>query len=407
MVDMPVAGRVLDRNGLTHAVGNLLDESRTDALRREHDAFDDAAAGQSESLVLFGAGNLGRKTLAGLRKAGVEPVSFTDSNPDLWNKCVDGLNIVAPEEAARLYGATSTFVITIWTGEGYDRMGDRTQTLHSLGCRRVVPFTLLFWKYAELFLPHYAVDLPHGVLDQAEEVVRGCDLWSDGASRFEYLAQLRWRLLSDFDEMPNPGPPPTYFPRDLFQLRDREIFVDCGAFDGDTILSLLEQPKGSSASVYAFEADPGNFRNLQRTVSTVPHSGVLKIHNLAVGASGGPVKFRAFSNEASYVSPLSGDISVDCVTLDQMLGGLEPTFIKMDIEGAELDALRGASEVIGRCAPLLAICSYHRQDHLWKIPLLIQSLNRNYRFYLRPHLLEGWDLVCYAVPPERVELHNG
>jgi FkbM family methyltransferase len=407
MADMPVADCILDRNGLTDAVRNLLDESRAHALCREHDAFDSAAAGQNESLVLFGAGNLGRKTLAGLRKAGIEPVSFTDSNSALWNQRVDGLNVIAPEEAARLYGTTSTFVITIWTGEGYDRMGERRQKLNSIGCRRVVPFTLLFWKYADLFLPHYAVDLPHGVLDQAEEVVRGCDLWSDDASRFEYLAQLRWRLLSDFDVMPNPVAPPTYFPRDLFQLKEREIFVDCGAFDGDTIRSLLEQPNGSSASVYAFEADPGNFANLQKTVSQVPHSGLFTIYNLAVGASSGPVRFRAFSNEASYVSALGGDISVDSVTLDQMLGGVEPTFIKMDIEGAELDSLRGASEIIGRCAPRLAICSYHRQDHLWRIPLLIQSLNRNYQFYLRPHLLEGWDLVCYAIPSQRARIQPG
>ena len=208
--------------------------------------------------------------------------------------------------------------------------------------------------------------------------------------------------MSDFDILPNPVAPPMYFPSDLFQLTDHELFVDCGAYDGDTIRSLLQQPNGSSASIHAFEADPGNFERLRETTSRLPHHGSIAIYNLAVGASSGSVMFRALSNEASYISPLSGDTRVNCVTLDEMLGSMEPTFIKMDIEGAEPDALRGASDLISRCAPVLAICSYHRQDHLWKIPLLIQSFNSGYRFYLRPHLLEGLDLVCYAVPPQRL-----
>jgi hypothetical protein len=73
----------------------------------------------------------------------------------------------------------------------------------------------------------------------------------------------------------------------------------------------------------------------------------------------------------------------------------------MDIEGAEPDALRGAATLIREKSPLLAISCYHQQDHLWSIPLLIQSLNPDYRFYLRPHDLEGWDLVCYAIPNQR------
>jgi hypothetical protein len=73
----------------------------------------------------------------------------------------------------------------------------------------------------------------------------------------------------------------------------------------------------------------------------------------------------------------------------------------MDIEGSEMDALAGASRIIREQGPLLAICVYHKQDDLWKIPLLIHSLNPEYRFFLRPHKLEVWDLVCYAVPKAR------
>jgi len=79
-----------------------------------------------------------------------------------------------------------------------------------------------------------------------------------------------------------------------------------------------------------------------------------------------------------------------------------PTFIKLDIEGYEIEALRGARGVIDRAAPVLAVCVYHLQDHLWRIPLLLREWRSDYALFLRPHNEEGWDLVCYAVPRARL-----
>lgn len=81
---------------------------------------------------------------------------------------------------------------------------------------------------------------------------------------------------------------------------------------------------------------------------------------------------------------------------------MHPSFIKMDIEGAELDALIGARHSIEKDLPVLAISAYHQPDHVWRIPLLIQSFSDQYRFFLRSHNEEGWDLVCYAVPISRM-----
>ena len=80
----------------------------------------------------------------------------------------------------------------------------------------------------------------------------------------------------------------------------------------------------------------------------------------------------------------------------------QPTFIKMDVEGSEIDALIGAQNIIRKELPILAICAYHRQDHMWRIPSLIHSFSDQYCFFLRPHLSEGWDLVCYAIPLPRL-----
>jgi len=91
-----------------------------------------------------------------------------------------------------------------------------------------------------------------------------------------------------------------------------------------------------------------------------------------------------------------------CAPLDDVLADSPPTFIKMDVEGAELAALRGTTRFIRTRRPILAVASYHRQSHLWAVPLLISSAADAYCYFLRPHQLEGYELVCYAVPSERL-----
>ena len=69
--------------------------------------------------------------------------------------------------------------------------------------------------------------------------------------------------------------------------------------------------------------------------------------------------------------------------------------------------LAGARRLIEQALPILAICVYHQPDDLWRIPLLIHSFSEEYRFFLRPHNEEGWDLVCYAVPLSRLTAAPG
>lgn len=381
----------------------VLNEPMSAVLTREQDAFDQLTAPHSENLVLFGAGGLGRKTLAGLRRVGVEPVAFADNDASRWGSDVDGVPVISPREAAATYGREAAFVITIWRGEGSDVMGERRQQLLDLGCQTVVSFAPLFWKYADEFAPHYAFDLPHRAVAQGEEIRRAYSLWADDASRREFVAQIRWRTLADFEALPFPVDHEIYFPDDLVQLRRDEVFVDCGAFDGDTIRSLLRRNACSDGRIVAFEPDAANFRLLERYVSKLPDQvrERVSLHQAAVGARKCKVHFDAMGTEASHVG--SGGGLVDCVSLDETMGDTVPTYVKMDIEGSELDAVTGAARVIGQSQPVLAICVYHKQDHLWQIPSLISTLSAEYSFYLRPHLLEVWDLVCYAIPRSRLQ----
>ena len=237
--------KALTDKDLTEALDELFAEGEAKATERERSSYDLMAGPSKGLLVLFGAGHVGRRTLAGLRKAGVEPVAFVDNNARLWNTLVEGVKVLSPEDAARLHGDRATFVITIWRGEATDRMSER-ESQQEAGCRYVVTFQQLFWKQAEIFLPHYAVDLPHKVCEQADDVRRAGHLWSDDESRGEYLAQLRWRVLGEFGGLYGPVQHTIYFPQELCPFTDHEVFVDCGAYDGDSIRSFLDQPKRSS-----------------------------------------------------------------------------------------------------------------------------------------------------------------
>lgn len=387
---------------LIDQLDNLLSETVTSVRERESSTFDQLAAPFSESIILFGAGGLGRKTLTGLRTVGIEPLGFADNNPALWNKSIDGLHVLSPQDAAYKFGDTAAFVVTIWSPGEKCKFVYVKQQLLKLKCLTTASFIPLFWKYPEVFLPYYCLDLPHKVYQEADSVRKAFFLLTDDASRREYLAQLKWRTLLDFDGLSSPSLQEQYFPNDLFSLTPDDVFVDCGAFDGDTLRRFIQRQGDSFGKVIALEPDPLNFQNLQKYVSTLAINIREKVSllQLAAGVRKEKVYFEATGTTSSAVLGTS-TFEVESIALDEALGDCLPTYIKMDIEGAEPDALAGARRVISQARPILAISVYHRQDHLWKIPLFIYSLFSQYRFVLLPHCEDGLELVCYAVPVER------
>ena len=389
-------------DSLERQLESLLAEPVAAISHRERDTFDQLAGTLRDDLVLWGAGRLGRMTLSGLRRIGVDPWAFCDSNAALWGTTIDGVPVMSPAAAAEEFGRQATFVITIWGPHDRDTMSDRARHLLDLGCTTVVPFAPLFWKHPEVFGPYYAFELPHRTAEEAEKIRQAFTLWADASSRAEFVAQVKWRMRGDFDALSAPVQHEIYFPDDLVALQRSEVFVDCGAYDGDTIRSLLERGAVTHGHVVAFEPDPATFRRLHDYVDTLPPHvrSQIVMHQAAVGATRSQVSFDSTGTEASVVG--DGTTVVDCVPLDEVLGDQMPTYVKMDIEGAELDAIAGGGKVIRRALPVLAICAYHKFDHPWRIPAAIAELSDEFRFFLRPHHLQAWDLVCYAVPRQRL-----
>jgi FkbM family methyltransferase len=363
-----------------------------------------SAAGQaagdvrdSSSLVLFGAGELGRRTLAGLRRLGVEPECFADNRPALWGRQVDGLRVVSPPEAARSLGEQCRFVVTVFNGSAVRRQ------LSDLGCRWIEHFAVLYRQHPGEFLPFGGITSPAAASDDAQEAV---DLWADAPSRREYLAQLAWRSSLDSKSLDPPRPvSQQYFPADLVAFDAGEVFVDGGAFDGDTLRAFLARWTGGFQAYRAFEPDPASYARLLGFVDSLdPAIGRrIQVRNWALGGQSRQVNFEARGTAASAIDA-RGDQAVTCVALDDLgeAAGPPPSYVKLDVEGAEREVLEGGRQLLTRHRPVLSVCLYHRPADLWEIPLFLRSLGDHYRLFLRRYAEDCWELVCYAIPEERL-----
>jgi hypothetical protein len=293
---------------------SLLSEEPTAAERRAASAFDRLAGSARERIVIFGAGNLGAKVLRGLRAAGVEPLAMSDNNPARHGTRLDGVEILAPDEAVSRFGAEAVFVLSIWNP--FHRYLSTEAQLRHLGAERVVPFQTLMWKYPNALLPHFFFELPHRLLQHRDEIARSFSLLEDAESQRQFVAQLRWRLHLDYAALPLPSPQDQYF---ISQIRPDpdEIVFDCGAFDGDTVQQFLDLRGTEFRGYVAFEPDAGTFGRLHERVARMRPDVASRIRavNAAVGRQSGTMAFDAAGQMHSSLST-TGSTVVRVVALD-------------------------------------------------------------------------------------------
>lgn len=202
------------------------------------------------------------------------------------------------------------------------------------------------------------------------------------------------KLTSDFDLFCMPCDEPQYYVKSIAFSKGYERFVDCGAYVGDSVLTGLSQ-QIPIQSVVCFEPDEKNFALLHKNIESC--MGNRTAICFPCGVADRTSKFF-FSNQGTAGSHISGCGTelIQCVALSEALAGFHPTFIKMDIEGAEYGAIVGAKKILEEDKPDLAISVYHRNDDIWRLPLLLHSIVPEYKFFLRSHGLYGVDTVLYA-----------
>jgi FkbM family methyltransferase len=323
-------------------------------------------------LYLYGAGNLGKLAREFLSAVGREPAGIFERGDPI------------PDAGARVAVSVVTSpYVTI------------KSSLAARGCADVVPF----YDLAESLRGRHP--LGNGwfadplTADDQREIAGVHAGWDDDVSRAHHLQFIAWRRLREewtFERAPV-STERYFIPEVVEALRDRETFLDGGAYHGD--VSLTFAAKVAGFRVIAVEPDTANRAVLAESLRGLARAEVL---DCALAAEDGAA---AFSEGYGFASKLSafGQVKVSTRSIDSL--DVEPTFIKLHLEGGELDALRGARETLRAQRPIVTATVYHNADGIWRTAGCLMREFDDYRFLFRNHCWCAAGAVVYAIPRER------
>lgn len=345
---------------------------------------------QSRPVFIFGAGQFGRDVCLALRDQGFEVLGFIESQSR--PEPVLGLPVLTWDQL-KPEDTKSQLVIGIY---------NRSMPLDELErIGRTARFTDVFmpWDIFGQFEAalgwRYWLSAPSLIMSNIDLLEAAYDSLSDADSRECLLNICRFRLgrntsYGSFKHSEN-----QYF-NDLtigdWGARPMH-YVDGGAYNGDTFVELASLCNVTGACL--FEPDRENFVRLSKVAAATPVPSLCLPLALSNGYQ--MLSFNAGNGEAGAITK-DGSSHVAAVALDDVLHGHAVDFIKLDVEGAEIQALMGAAKTIEHFRPILAISLYHRAQDIWEVPKLLKSLCPDYLFNLRQHWFNSFDSVLYAVP---------
>ncbi len=335
-------------------------------------------------VVFYGCGAIFHGIVASWLKHVGRKIDFCcDSDSTKWGKVFSGIRCISPQELMKINKECAVYVT----------MGDFQPTFRFL-IDSGFPVVNVVSKNA-LDIAGYLSSCQHG-----EIAARLCETYamlSDKKSQ-EVFSSIVHHVLdarSAPDTMVHVCEKNQYFPSDIIKLTEQERLVDIGAFNGDTIRDFVVRTQGTFGRIFAFEVDAINFKALRENIQKMQELDRVTIFNLGIWDSERDITYSI--GESQSTVGVFGEGRGHVVPLDNVLKDEKVTIIKMDIEGAEPQALRGARNIIEMQKPKLSICVYHDFRHLWEIPLYIKSIVPEYKLYLRHHTNLEYETVCYAV----------
>lgn len=313
---------------------------------------------------------------------------WCDSNPAYWD---EAKNIFPPEKIKE--NPEAVIVICCFP------VKQVMAKLRALGCQNkflVYPF-LGYYFYIESNKEFIFDEARRWTMEHKEEIISYYDM-TDTVTDYTLKTSFAQRLMtvpelvapedvSEIDAL-------DYFYDDKLNPRGDVTLVDGGAFDGDSIQVIHKKFQNRLKKVYAFEPDKKNAARLKENLTKAGLIDITEIVPCGMSDVNGIRRFASFGSMASGYTE-EGDIEVPIKKVDEVVKEIHGNIcIKMDIEGAEISAIKGAAEVIKHHAPYMAICIYHKHKDILEVPKTIKAINPDYKFYLRG----GFHTECYAVP---------
>jgi len=349
-------------------------------------------------VILYGAGNLGKMAKDFFDYLDIPFLYVVDKNAKQYkaNKYWQNTEIVCPGDVKEIDKKNCLLVVCIVTIP----LMELQDELKNNGWEDIA----FFYDVSEAY--HNWYPLSNGWFlgkfnkKEKEFIEKLYSSLADDISRAYYLQFLAWRKLRIellFDNLEINKDNRFFIPEITGALQEDEIFIDCGAHRGVVAEKFLRTVNNKYKAIYAIEPDYANFEILETQLRDIPKTTTIKC---ALSDKNGEEKFYQGFDFASKLSKLGKD-NVKISTLDSL--NIPATFIKMHLEGGELDALRGAVNTMQKYRPIITVTIYHNSDGVWKIPLFLVNNTKNYKYYMRLHSWGGTGAVLYAIPEEKTK----
>lgn len=339
---------------------------------------------QLDEVIVFGTGGAAECVTKVLAEYQVNVLCYADNDLSKQQQFFHGKPIIAP---AKLQNSTHLVLIaSLWAR-------DIAQQLIQLDCNYLdFSFCVDFPRWKNHF--NCKVFDAKKALDTGLKYLTGEDLHS-------YLGCIRYR--QTYDPLQLSVPSHEHYMSSSVAPEYDDIYIDGGAWQGDTLLELKKI--FNSIEIHSFEPDHDNWKVLTDIIDeqSIPFCYVQKKalwdHNTQLKFVSSTEAVHSMQSRVSTnVSPREQFNEVTAITIDNYCKQLarKPTYIKLDIEGAEPEALKGAAILMRDNPPKLAISAYHEPNHLWQLVEQIANSNTNYRFWFVHHSQHLFESVVYA-----------
>ncbi|MFA7059946.1 MAG: FkbM family methyltransferase [Pedobacter sp.] len=363
----------------------------------------------NKPLILYGAGKLGRMAKEYFQSIGIPVLFVVDAKPDQYADDLfwENIDILKPDDVSVEYKQDALLAVCVATTP----FTALQSFLYSDGWLDFVPFYDITEAYRNLHPLRngwFSGELDNNDIAGIEAVLCG---WSEDISRAHHLQFIAWHYLREewfFEGAPVTTTDRYFIPQIVSSLHHNEIFLDLGAHHGDTTTKFLQLVNNQFAAIWIIEPDVHNLHCLEEKLKTkwldVDNS---KIHILSC-AVGNSSCDRLFLDGLGYASQFCdfAQTTVEVKTIDE-LNIVEPTFIKMHLEGEDYNAFKGGIKTIQNSRPIIVATTYHNRLGIWQFPDLLMKTLTKYMFFLRQHSWSDTGSVLYAIPKERYVKDQG
>ena len=332
-----------------------------------------------ENIVLFGAAEYGKIICNYLVENNISPKYYCDNNENKIGTIWNGLEVISPKKIDETY-------YVVITCNAYKEI---EKQVNSLGCKNVMYFNVNWIRF-----PKGKREFILNNLGLFENVY---DLLQDEKSKRTYINLLNYKITYKQEYTEEIIEPEQYFDDEIYQLPENYNFVDAGSYIGDTVQSLVKR-REVPRKIICIDPIKQNIEKLKMYIEQNKYDFV-DIYECAISNCRGEVYYDDENSMSARQGNNQGQ-RVICDSIDNICMKKYPKIhmIKMDIEGSEIEALKGARQIIQRDQPILAICVYHKEDDFYTIPMLIKEIYPEYKLYFRHYELSDEETVCFAIP---------